>query len=101
MAAATVTPVTALNVPGQRYVADVEWVNVNDTDPTITHLLGIANVQVVVTCISAGTVASNVSVNYGAASTTAFTMTKNSTAANTTFKCRVDVRRPHSLVGSG
>lgn len=101
MPAATVTQVAALAVPGQRYVADVEWVAVNDTDPTIPHNLGTVNPEVIITPISAGTVASNVSVNYGAATTVSFTMTKNSTAANTTFKCRVDVRRPHSLVGSG
>lgn len=101
MAVATVTPVAALNVAGQRFVADVEWVAVNDTDPTVTHNLGTVNPEVIITPITAGTVASNVAVNYGAATTTAFTLTKNSSAANTTIKVRVDCKRPHSLVGSG
>ena len=96
MAAATVTPQAALSTPKLKYVADVAFANVDDTAGTVTHNLGIQNPIVICIATAMGTVAAAPVIAFS--STTALTVTKNTTAANTTATWRVICLRPHSLI---
>lgn len=96
MAAATVTPQPTLSTTKLKYVADVAFLAVDDTAGTVTHNLAVLNPIIIPICSAMGTVAAAPIV--AIVNANSFTVTKNTTAANTTATWRFIVLRPHSLV---
>ena len=94
--AATVTPQPSLSTARLKYVADVAFLNIDDTAGIVNHALNTANPIVVAVCTVMGTVASSYIVAFTDANN--LSITKNTAAANTTATWRFVVLLPHSIV---
>lgn len=93
---AVVTPQAALGTTGVKYVADIDFVNVDDTPGTINHALNTANPIVILICTAMGATTAEAIVTFTDANN--ISIAKNTAAALSTATWRVIVLRPHTLV---